>query len=203
MSWVSSPDGFLRYWRLFRSNHSFGQLPSWDSFPNGLCIHVIDRLSWLLFSIWVFAAGDQTFWERIWVDVMLIVELWHREARYSFWWLSLLYLAQFLPVIQLVLFKSHLISDELVFDLCTICHVLPFLGQVRSSNDHLMVLHHTWEGATSHHIHWEWSQIWFREFWVEGWFWTDSFRNSDPLFFRYIIGWTKCASFDNVYTSWC
>ena len=61
------------------SHCALGQLPTGDTLSNWLGKHVIDGLARLFVDL-VLAAARQTFWERVFVDVVLIVELWHGES---------------------------------------------------------------------------------------------------------------------------
>ena len=45
----------------------------------GLRIHIVDALSRFL-VILSFTAADQALWERVLVDIVLVIQLRHREA---------------------------------------------------------------------------------------------------------------------------
>lgn len=45
----------------------------------GLCIHIVDALPWFL-VILSFTAADQALWKRVLVDIVLVIQLRHREA---------------------------------------------------------------------------------------------------------------------------
>jgi len=72
-------------WRWGISVDPLGQLPARHSLAVRLGIHVVDRLSviFLHHVIWL-SLADKTFGEGVLVDVVLIVQLWHREAADSF-----------------------------------------------------------------------------------------------------------------------
>ena len=67
-----------------RRIHSLRKLPSWDAFPRRLGIHIIDRLPvYLFYLIFWSSLGNKTFREWVFIYVVLVVKLRHREATYS------------------------------------------------------------------------------------------------------------------------
>ena len=64
--------------------HSLCELPSRDAFSRRLSIHIIDRLPVYLFHlIFWFSLGNKSFWERVFIYVVLVIKLRHGEATHS------------------------------------------------------------------------------------------------------------------------
>ena len=71
---------FLRF-ACRRRIHSLRKLPSRDAFSGRLGIHIIDRLPvYLFYLILWFSLGNEPFRERVFIYVVLVVELRHGEA---------------------------------------------------------------------------------------------------------------------------
>ena len=51
----------------------------------GLRIHIVNALPWFL-VILSFTAADQALRKRVLVDIMLVVEFWHRKAADALSW---------------------------------------------------------------------------------------------------------------------
>ena len=72
---------FACRWRI----HSFRKLPSRNAFSRRLSIHIIDRLPINLFYlIFWFSLGYESFRERVFIYVVLVVKLRHWKATHTF-----------------------------------------------------------------------------------------------------------------------
>ena len=67
-----------------RRIHSLRKLPSGDTFPRRLGIHIIDRLPVYLFYLFFwFSLGNEAFRERVFIYVVLVVKLRHGETTHT------------------------------------------------------------------------------------------------------------------------
>ena len=63
---------------------SLREFPARDALPHGLCVHIVDGDLLLLLGLFVrLALADQALWERVLVDVVLVVQFRHGEATCS------------------------------------------------------------------------------------------------------------------------
>ena len=110
--------GWLYLWLLLLLDKSFGQFPATDTLANRLGIHIVDRLSRLSFAVLTLSHTAQTFWERVLVDVVLVVVLRHRETTDTLCRHPTIHVScHASPVLNLILLKSCLVGLHLIFHL--------------------------------------------------------------------------------------